>query len=231
MSDERKESDSAPLLQIGEVARRAGVSIRTVRFYEEKGLCSPASCTSGGIRLYTVRDVNRLIVIKRLKMGGLSIGDIKLCLGAIGADSTRNARIERTIELLTLQKEKVEERISLLKGVKGEIEASLETVRGCLRCTAETCPESALTVSSFCRDATARSRLFAVLYPGRQLRVGHLVLAVVVLPPFFSHTSLTHRPLASIEESALSGKRQGASGYVQEGQRSQLPAPSAMMRG
>jgi MerR family Zn(II)-responsive transcriptional regulator of zntA len=128
-------------LQIGAVAKKASVSVRTVRFYEERGLLSPAGCTSGGIRLYTARDVNRLIFIRRLKMVGLSIGEIKICLGAVGADSTQNARIERTIELLTMQREKVEEQISMLMGVKTEIEASLEKVEKCLHCTMEGCPE------------------------------------------------------------------------------------------
>jgi DNA-binding transcriptional MerR regulator len=141
MAVERGEIGFGSNLQIGAVARKAGVSIRTVRFYEERGLLSPAGCTSGGIRLYTDRDVNRLIFIRRLKMLGLSIGEIKLCLGAIGADSTRDARIERTIELLTMQREKIAEQISMLMGVKTEIETSLEKVAGCLHCTTEGCPE------------------------------------------------------------------------------------------
>jgi len=128
-------------LQIGEVARRAGVTIRTIRFYEEKGLLTAASATSGGIRLYTERDVNRLLFVRRLKILGLSIDQIKECLGTISDGSTRRVRVENTVELLTMQREKIDEQISALKGIRGEIDASLEKVRGCLRCTRASCPE------------------------------------------------------------------------------------------
>ena len=106
MATDSGENNLTSQLQIGEVARRAGVSIRTVRFYEEKSLFSATSTTSGGIRLYTARDVNRLVFIRRLKLLGLSIQEIKACLGTITADSSRQAKIERTIELLTMQREK-----------------------------------------------------------------------------------------------------------------------------
>ncbi len=141
MADERGGNNPAAQLQIGEVARRAGVSIRTVRFYEEKGLFSPASCTSGGIRLYTGRDVNRLIFIRRLKMLGLSIEEIKLCLGAASAEMTRNARVEHTVKLLTMQKEKLEEQIDTLTSMRDDTESSLEKVTRCLRCASKRCPE------------------------------------------------------------------------------------------
>jgi MerR family transcriptional regulator, Zn(II)-responsive regulator of zntA len=128
-------------LQIGEVAKRAGVSIRTVRFYEEKSLLPPASLTSGGIRLYTGRDVNRLIFIRRLKMLGLSIGEIRLCLGSAGDGTTRATRVKNTVKLLNMQKEKLEELISMLSGMKKDTQSSLEKVTQCLHCTSERCPQ------------------------------------------------------------------------------------------
>ncbi|HEY9594764.1 MAG TPA: MerR family transcriptional regulator [Spirochaetia bacterium] len=128
-------------LQIGEVARQAGVSIRTVRFYEEKGLLAATSTTSGGIRLYTARDVNRLVFIRRLKVLGLSIEEIRECLGTIPADANHRTRIARTIELLTMQREKIEEQIANLQGVREEIELSLAKMDGCLACRNTLCPE------------------------------------------------------------------------------------------
>ena len=50
-----------PYLQIGEVAERTGVTQRTLRFYEEKGLLKPPSRMDGGFRLYSEADVKRAV--------------------------------------------------------------------------------------------------------------------------------------------------------------------------
>jgi DNA-binding transcriptional MerR regulator len=54
-------------MQIGEVADRTGLSLRTIRHYEEVGLALPTARSQGGFRLYTEGDVARLLVIKRMK--------------------------------------------------------------------------------------------------------------------------------------------------------------------
>ena len=65
-------------LQIGEVAQRTGVTQRTLRFYEEKGLLHPPSRMDGGFRLYSEEDVQRVEHIRRLQdLLGISLADIK----------------------------------------------------------------------------------------------------------------------------------------------------------
>ncbi len=65
-------------LQIGEVAERTGVTQRTLRFYEEKGLLRPPSRMEGGFRLYSEDDVKRVKHIRRLQdLLGVSLADIK----------------------------------------------------------------------------------------------------------------------------------------------------------
>jgi DNA-binding transcriptional MerR regulator len=128
-------------LQISEVARRAKVSIRTVRYYEEKGLLPPSSYTSGGIRLYNEQDVNRLIFIRRLKILGFSIEEIKMCLGNVTEFSDRRVRIKHTLELLRMQKKKSQEQKAQLASLEKEIDASLDKVTKCLDCKAEQCSE------------------------------------------------------------------------------------------
>jgi DNA-binding transcriptional MerR regulator len=65
-------------LQIGEVAQRTGVTQRTLRFYEEKGLLRPPSRMEGGFRLYSEDDVKRVKHIRRLQdLLGVSLADIK----------------------------------------------------------------------------------------------------------------------------------------------------------
>lgn len=60
-----------PLLQIGEVADQIGLSLRSVRYYDEAGLVHPAARSDGNFRLYSARDVERLRMVKAMKPMGL----------------------------------------------------------------------------------------------------------------------------------------------------------------
>lgn len=64
------------LLQIGKVAERTGLSVRTIRWYEETGLVVPSLRTEGGFRLYSEDDVTRLLAVKRMKPLGLSLEEM-----------------------------------------------------------------------------------------------------------------------------------------------------------
>jgi MerR family transcriptional regulator, repressor of the yfmOP operon len=69
---------SEPCLQIGEVAERTGVTQRTLRFYEERGLLKPPTRMEGGFRLYSQDDVARVEQIKQLQsLLGLTLAEIK----------------------------------------------------------------------------------------------------------------------------------------------------------
>lgn len=59
--------------QIGKVADIVGLSLRTIRYYEEIGLVSPSGRTEGGFRLYTDPDIDRLRLLKALKPIGMSL--------------------------------------------------------------------------------------------------------------------------------------------------------------
>ena len=75
---------SAPvLLRIGEVAGRAGVSPRTLRYYEELGLLVPSGRSAGGARRYSEQDVLRLLRIRELQeLLGFDLGAIGSVLRA-----------------------------------------------------------------------------------------------------------------------------------------------------
>ncbi|MDU0327024.1 MerR family transcriptional regulator [Microbacterium sp. KSW2-21] len=60
-------------MQIGELAERTGLSIRTLRHYDEIGLLRPSARTEGGFRLYTADDESRLLLIRRMKPLGYSL--------------------------------------------------------------------------------------------------------------------------------------------------------------
>jgi DNA-binding transcriptional MerR regulator len=68
------------LMQIGQVAERTGLSLRTIRWYEEEGLVGPTTRTGGGFRLYSEHDVARLEVIKQMKPLGFSLEEMRQLL-------------------------------------------------------------------------------------------------------------------------------------------------------
>ncbi|MGP3916943.1 MerR family transcriptional regulator [Nonomuraea sp. 10N515B] len=67
---------SEGLVQIGEVAERLGLSLRTIRHYEEVGLVVPER-TPGGFRLYSETDIGRLALVKRMKPLGFSLEEMR----------------------------------------------------------------------------------------------------------------------------------------------------------
>lgn len=66
----------------GQFARRACVSLRTLRYYDRVGLLSPSAYTEAGYRLYTDQDLLALQHILALKFLGFSLEEIKQCLGS-----------------------------------------------------------------------------------------------------------------------------------------------------
>ena len=72
-----------PTMQIGEVAERIGLSLRTIRYYEEVGLVTPSARSQGGFRLYTERDAGRLQLVKDMKPLGFSLDEMRDLLGVL----------------------------------------------------------------------------------------------------------------------------------------------------
>lgn len=59
--------DGARLMHIGAVAERTELSFRTLRHYDEIGLVNPSERSEGGFRLYSEADVERILLIRRMK--------------------------------------------------------------------------------------------------------------------------------------------------------------------
>ncbi len=67
----------AGYMTVGEVAKKMGVTVRTLQYYDKEGLLSPSSESEGGRRLYTDKDVINLYQILSMKSLGFSLDDIK----------------------------------------------------------------------------------------------------------------------------------------------------------
>ena len=88
---------------MGELARRTGLSVRTLRYYDEIGLLSPPRRSEGGHRLYTAEDVVRLQRIKSLAQLGFTLREVRGCL------DRPDFPLERVVRLhLARLKEKIE---------------------------------------------------------------------------------------------------------------------------
>jgi MerR family copper efflux transcriptional regulator len=81
---------------IGALARRAGVSIDTVRYYEKSGLLAPQTRLASGYRRYGDRQLARLRFIRRAQALGFTLSDINTLLGLSGQRDV--ARIKRSAE-------------------------------------------------------------------------------------------------------------------------------------
>lgn len=75
-------------MHIGELAEQAGMSLRTLRHYDDIGLLRPSGRSEGGFRIYTADDRDRLLLIRRMKPLGYSLeqmGDLLAAIDASGA--------------------------------------------------------------------------------------------------------------------------------------------------
>lgn len=83
--------------QIGQVAERTGLSLRTIRYYEEIGLVRPSSRSHGGFRLYAESDVERLQLVRRMKPLDVSLEQMRELLQVLdGLEDGATADLERT---------------------------------------------------------------------------------------------------------------------------------------
>ncbi len=73
------------MYQIGEVAAATGLSLRTIRHYEEVDLVPPSGRSAGGFRLYTDADIERLHVVKSLKPLEFTLDESREIVEAIDA--------------------------------------------------------------------------------------------------------------------------------------------------
>jgi DNA-binding transcriptional MerR regulator len=118
-------------MQIGEVAERTGLTQRTIRFYEEKGILDAPARMEGGFRLYTEADVERIKGISQLRqLLCFSLEQMKELVEAenllnrpqpTAADPTAELkRLHAAIEVLSAQAEHIEEKYQQLKQLRSK---------------------------------------------------------------------------------------------------------------
>lgn len=128
-------------LQIGEVAERTGVTQRTLRFYEEKGLLRPPSRMEGGFRLYSEEDVKRVEMVRRLQdLLGVTLAEIKEMVDAqemlrelraqyrpeAGVEEKRR-QLHKAIDVVQAQYAIVKQKCEQMEEMKGQLDERLKT--------------------------------------------------------------------------------------------------------
>lgn len=107
-------------MTIGELARRAGVNPRTLRYYERIGLLTPAARTGAGYRLYTDRDTARLAFIRRAQTLGLSLAEIAAIIAVRDGGSAPCRHVRAVAEAKIAQ---IDTRIAELASLRAELAA------------------------------------------------------------------------------------------------------------
>lgn len=91
------------LMRIGELATAAGVSNRTVDYYTNLGLITPAARTTGGFRLYDPATVEQIATVQRLESSGMALDDIAAHLQGAGAADLAGALARLDHDLTALR--------------------------------------------------------------------------------------------------------------------------------
>lgn len=104
------------MMTVHEVSKLAGVSIRTLQYYDKIGLLHPTGYTDAGYRLYDDADLERLQHILLFRELEFPLKDIKAIMGS--PDFDRSKALEQQIELLMLKKGRLDNLIKFALGIK-----------------------------------------------------------------------------------------------------------------
>jgi DNA-binding transcriptional MerR regulator len=114
--------------KVGDLAKLTGLTVRTLRFYDQIGLFSPSGQTESGHRLYRESDLSRLHQILALKELGLSLEEIKSALtgGHISPLEIVNLQIGRIKDQIKLQQKRMEQLAHVSKLMQGKAQLTVE---------------------------------------------------------------------------------------------------------
>ncbi len=145
-ASETGESDEGAVLQVGDLAKQTGKTVRAIHLYEDMGLLRPVERSRGRFRLYNRDSVERVLWISKLQALGFSLPDMKKLLedqsrastGKAAAMILRGAYVEKLAE--------VQGKLTELHRLEQELLSSLTYLDACQSACAdevqkESCPE------------------------------------------------------------------------------------------
>ncbi len=117
-----------PALKIGEVARRSGLPVKTIRFYSEEGLIHPSGRSEGGYRLYSEDVFAELTLIRTLKAMEIPLEDVRQILEARRSGLCTCASLQ---ERIRRKAGEIEEKIAALRDLQAELDGLLRSWEDC----------------------------------------------------------------------------------------------------
>lgn len=115
------------LARIGEMAKNYGVTLRTLRFYEDKGLLNPQR--DGSTRLYTRRDKARLKLILLGRKVGFSLRDVKQMMDLYDPTGSNTKQLRLALDKSEKQLARLQKQRALIEDAIGELSNSMAAVR------------------------------------------------------------------------------------------------------
>ncbi len=102
----------------GEVAKLCGVSVRTVQYYDTRGILTPSELSEGGRRLYSEDDLKRMKIICFLRDAGISINSIGELLNEADPGSVISVLLEQQEQTLSKEIEERQVKLEMLGGIR-----------------------------------------------------------------------------------------------------------------
>jgi MerR family copper efflux transcriptional regulator len=150
---------SHELLKIGELARRTGVTLRTIRYYQSLGLIEAARRTRGGLHLYATETCDRIQFIRDLRSLDISLTGIRAMLerrrlARTGAEGARDV-----LATLTASLGDIERRLQQYLGLRQKVTEALEVLETCRQCSTRPLQDAC----DACENLTRRARVPAYI--------------------------------------------------------------------
>jgi DNA-binding transcriptional MerR regulator len=150
---------AARRLKIGDLARITGLSIKTIRYYESRGLLEKPPRTEGGYRLYGPEEVARLRFVQRAKLLGLTLEEIREMV-ELAARCNEGELVPRLEQLLEAKLEETERKLAELSAFRQNLLY--------YRKRASALSEGVLPTDRYCEDVSFCGCLEAVTGEGSE---------------------------------------------------------------
>jgi DNA-binding transcriptional MerR regulator len=134
---------------IGDVAKKLGLSLRTIRYYEELGILMPRGRTAGHFRLYTDDDMTRLEAVQSLKSLGYSLQQIQKVMRSASNSKTGHDLVSTILDDLGNQEALAKEQLRHYRQTLKSIKSASKALEKCLGCKKKPKKSHCLTCKVF----------------------------------------------------------------------------------
>ncbi len=122
------------LLRIGELAKRTGTTLRTIRYYEQLGLIHHSARTKGGFHLYFPDECTKVRFIKSLQLLGTPLAKIRRLLERRREANSGAGAAPEIMKILARQLEEIDARVAVYRQMQQAIRQTLGILEVCQEC-------------------------------------------------------------------------------------------------